>query len=262
MSPFALKEKDAGEWDFQKQRNLSFPLSWVHWEADFLKMVPQLHLFNSMWSGPLFYKSYHISQERPDKQTLCHETFYKFLLLCMNATLTLGQNHHLFRLLSPWREKLATVLILLWVPHVPWALGFLADASSLPADHLQQDRPRPVLPSWQSQTYLQGCSPAMQEAMAKAWACGQVASTVLRPLLADTKDMSRKPNKKCKEWQLWRHWPKIGGHLSMEAKNNTCYQACMVPFQQAKKNSQWNMAEPLPCIWRESVLYLRCQSFA
>lgn len=36
----------------------------------------------------------------------------------------------------------------------------------------------------------------MQEAMAKALACGQEASTVLRPLLADSKDMSRKSSEK------------------------------------------------------------------
>lgn len=261
MNPFALKEKDEGEWDFQKQRNLSFPPPWVHWEADLLKMVPQLHLFNSMWSGPLFYKSYHISQERPDKQTLCHETFYKFLLLCMNATLTLGQNHHLFRLLSPWRDNLASVLILLWVPRMPWALGCLADASSVPADHPQGQAG--VCPAQLAESNPPaGMLSSYARGHGQAWACGQEASTVLRPLLADGKDMSRKPNKKCKEWQLWRHWPKVGGHLSMEAKNNTCYKACMVPFQQAKKNSQWNRAEPLPRIWRESVLYPRCQSFA
>lgn len=138
MTPFALKEKDEGEWDVQKQRNLSFPPPWVHWEVDLLKMVPQLHQFNSLLSGPLFYKSYHVSQGWPDKPTLCQKTVYKFLLLRMNATLTLGQNHHLFRLPSPWREKLATVLILLWVPAMPWALGCLTDASSLPADRLRR----------------------------------------------------------------------------------------------------------------------------
>lgn len=74
----------------------------------------------------------------------------------------------------------------------PWAVS---GASSL-LQTASAGRQSPVLPSWQSQTYLQGCSPAMQEAMAKALACGQEASTVLRPLLADSKDMSRKSSEK------------------------------------------------------------------
>lgn len=138
MSPFVLKEKDEGDWDFQKQRNLSFPPPWVQWEADLLKIVPQLHKFNSLWSGPLFYISYHVSQGWLGKQILCQKTSYELLLLRMDATLTLGQNHPLFKPLIPWREKLATVLVVLWVPPMPWALGCLRDASSLPADRLRR----------------------------------------------------------------------------------------------------------------------------
>lgn len=99
----------------------------------------------------------------------------------------------------------------------PWT------ASQMPPTCLQTasaGRPSPVLSSWQSQIYLEGCSPAMQEAMAKALACGQEASIVLRPLLADSKDTSRKSSEKLQGWQLWRHWPKVGGHLIMKAKNN------------------------------------------
>lgn len=48
-------------------------------------------------TGPPFYKCNCISQEWPDKQTHCQETIYTCSLFCINATCTLGQNHHLLR---------------------------------------------------------------------------------------------------------------------------------------------------------------------
>lgn len=137
----------------------------------------------------------------------------------MNAGLTLGQNHHLFRPLSPWREKMVTVLTLLWVPPMPWALDCLTDASNLPADRLRGQAEscsiqlaESNLPGRMLSSYARGHGQSLS-----MWA---EASIVLRPLLADSKDTSRKSSEKLQGWQLWRHWPKVGGHLIMKAKNN------------------------------------------
>lgn len=173
-------------------------------------MVPRLQQSNCLWTGPPYHKCHCISQEWPDKQTCCRETTYKCSLLCINATLTLGQNHHFLRPLNPWREKLDMVPVLLWVPPTPWMLGCLTDTSGLPADRLhgraescsiQLADLTMLIP-----TCLEGCSPAMQEAMVRGLACGQEARTVLRPPLADSKDISRKLSRKLEGLQLWRHW--------------------------------------------------------
>lgn len=191
MSPFALKEKDEGEWDCQKQRNVSLPPPWVHWEADLLKMVYNyIHLtvcdLDHYFIKAIMFLRVGLTSKLSVKR---HSTrFYYFSWMPMS----LWDKTITFSGLSAHEERNWPQCLFCFKSQPcpePWAASQMPP--SLPADRLHRQAGSCSI-QLAEQTYLQGCSTAMQEAMAKALACGQEASTVLRPLLADSKDMSTK----------------------------------------------------------------------
>lgn len=191
-----------------------FPSSWAHGEADILKITA-----TCLRTRPRFYKCNCISQEWPDKQTRCQETIYKCSSLCINATCTLGQNHHLLRPQPLKRETRQDAYSVLGPSH---ALnpGCLTDTSGLPAEclcgHVESCPVQLADLTMLSPACLEGCSPVMQEAMVKGLACGQEASRVLRPPLAESKEILKKSSSKLKGCQLWRHWVRTQASWSFQ----------------------------------------------
>lgn len=96
----------------------------------------------------------------------------------------------------------------------------------------------------------------MQEATAKGLACGQEASTILRPLLANSKDISRKASLQHTSVEDTELGPKLVVHLSMEAKNNMCYRAqqCL-PISLREILCETQLSQCLVC--EDNVSFLR-----